>query len=162
MDRKKAIEWMAREIRYLKLAPKVNGCEMTEEWAEQIQIYELAIDALSREEAAEKNVERTTKCSGIRCVMQSGTVDPGNCPVENCPNFTPEKKHGHWIPMDSDGIDQIYKCSACGRIVLTHAYATSMISEYPYCHCGAKMDLGDNNTHEEAVAALKERENNGL
>lgn len=32
------------------------------------------------------------KCSGIRCVMQSGTVDPGNCPVENCPNFTPEKK----------------------------------------------------------------------
>lgn len=44
-DYQKAIEFFLKELEYLKLAPRVNGCEMTKEWQEQIDIYEAAIDA---------------------------------------------------------------------------------------------------------------------
>lgn len=54
-----------------------------------------------------------------------------------------EVRHGKWIDDIRDittvaGIDRKslvgYKCSVCGR---------SEIHKEPYCNCGAKMDLGD-------------------
>lgn len=45
-----------------------------------------------------------------------------------------EPKTGHWIIID-DCEKFIAKCSECGRIE-----DSRMISKYPYCHCGAKMD----------------------
>lgn len=55
MDRKKAIEWMDREIFFLKEMLNVGkDCELKEEFEERIQIYELAIDALSMEETVYK------------------------------------------------------------------------------------------------------------
>ena len=44
-----------------------------------------------------------------------------------------EPKTGHWIIID-DCEKFIAKCSECGRIE-----DSRMISKYPYCHCGAKM-----------------------
>lgn len=41
-------------------------------------------------------------------------------------------KHGRWIQLDRD----IVVCSECGR----HENAL-LVNNYPYCHCGAKMDL---------------------
>lgn len=48
-------------------------------------------------------------------------------------------RHGRWIVT---GAAQYFlaKCSVCGRIE-----DRRRINEYPYCHCGAKMDGGDNN-----------------
>ncbi|MDO5399309.1 MAG: hypothetical protein Q4G33_15450 [bacterium] len=45
-----------------------------------------------------------------------------------------EVKHGKWIPDDY----MYYRCSECGYEHDTPEYIT------PFCpHCGAKMDLGD-------------------
>lgn len=44
-----------------------------------------------------------------------------------------EPKTGRWIIVD-DCEKFIAKCSECGRIE-----DSRMISKYPYCHCGAKM-----------------------
>jgi hypothetical protein len=41
-----AIEFFKNEIVMLKYAPEINGCEMTEEWKRQLEIYKLAISAL--------------------------------------------------------------------------------------------------------------------
>lgn len=50
------------------------------------------------------------------------------------------ERHAHWI---DNGIDyrgaNWYKCSNCGRTVCEH-YSMVVDEEYPYCHCGCKMD----------------------
>ena len=45
-----AINWYTEEIRMLKLAPKINGGEMTKEWQEQIEIHTMALNALREQE----------------------------------------------------------------------------------------------------------------
>lgn len=55
--------------------------------------------------------------------------------------------HGRWLPVNGQWGPKIvrrgYQCSLCGRIENQRE---------PYCHCGAKMDLGgeDNNGSEKA------------
>ena len=44
--KQKAIKWFQQEIRSLELAPKLNGCEMTDEWKEEIEIFRTALEAL--------------------------------------------------------------------------------------------------------------------
>lgn len=55
--------------------------------------------------------------------------------IKNAPSVTPKTKIGHWIIID-DCEYFIAECSECGRIE-----DSRMISEYPYCHCGAKMEV---------------------
>lgn len=49
-----------------------------------------------------------------------------------------EPKTGHWIKMPLIEAGQTYshECSLCGRRILT---TNAGLSEFPYCHCGAKM-----------------------
>ena len=53
--------------------------------------------------------------------------------------------HAHWIPIVSpihvDDIDCYmgYKCSKCDREIWIN-HALNSVTDYPYCHCGAKMD----------------------
>lgn len=44
-----AIKFAENEIKSLELAPKINGCEMTEWWKEQIEIWKTAISALEKQ-----------------------------------------------------------------------------------------------------------------
>ena len=44
---------------------------------------------------------------------------------------------GAW--MNEDGIVNDYFCSCCGRVISVNCKAG--LENYPYCHCGAKMDL---------------------
>lgn len=54
---------------------------------------------------------------------------------ESVRNGTEQKqKTGRWIIVD-DCERFIVKCSECGRIE-----DSRMISKYPYCHCGARME----------------------
>ena len=46
---KKAIKFFEEEITRLENAPKINGCEMTDEWAEQIEICKTAKSALEKQ-----------------------------------------------------------------------------------------------------------------
>ena len=48
-DIQKAIKFAKSEIKSLELAPKINGCEMTEWWKEQIKIWKTAISALEKQ-----------------------------------------------------------------------------------------------------------------
>lgn len=49
-----------------------------------------------------------------------------------------EPKIGHWIKMPLIEVGQSYshECSECGRKILA---MKENLSEFPYCHCGAKM-----------------------
>lgn len=51
-------------------------------------------------------------------------------------------RHGRWEYKSSymdDDFDRVfeYSCSICGRCIQFY----NDIDQYPYCHCGAKMDL---------------------
>lgn len=53
-------------------------------------------------------------------------------------------RHGHWI-FEGCSVEnykeQIYKCSVCDRWVsILESFEYELCAEYPYCHCGAKMD----------------------
>ena len=71
--------------------------------------------------------------------------------IENLPSVKPAPKKGKWIKIHTDEKYDFfgyrvkvatYKCSVCGRtIVDIGTYGcTNRIENYPYCHCGAKME----------------------
>lgn len=49
-DRLKAIAFFKEEVDRIERAPQVNGCVMTEEWAEQLRMCEIAIVLLEEYE----------------------------------------------------------------------------------------------------------------
>ena len=69
----KAIKFAKSEIKSLELAPKINGCEMTEWWKEQIEIWKTAISALEKQIPKKVNIslkgttDWNTKCHGPNC-----------------------------------------------------------------------------------------------
>lgn len=57
-------------------------------------------------------------------------------------------RHGKWIAAKIDATETKFQCSECGREVKCgNDYfmkpTKHVNASYPYCHCGAKMDLGD-------------------
>lgn len=50
--------------------------------------------------------------------------------------------HAKWIFEMRTVQGDRFKCSKCGRIIETGLYAK--LEDFPYCHCGAKMDLEEN------------------
>ena len=49
-----------------------------------------------------------------------------------------EVVHGRWEQVQRWATKAKYRCSVCGREIMS---ATKVnIEKYPYCHCGAKMD----------------------
>ena len=54
--------------------------------------------------------------------------------IKNAPPVIPRPKMGKWLIVD-DCERFIAKCSECGRVE-----DSRMINNYPYCHCGAKME----------------------
>lgn len=46
---KKAIKFFEEEITRLENAPKINGCEMTDEWKEQLEICKTAKSAIEKQ-----------------------------------------------------------------------------------------------------------------
>lgn len=48
-------------------------------------------------------------------------------------------RHGTWLPIVS--YNNTYKCSECGRLLVDITDGLKMVAKnYPYCHCGARMD----------------------
>ncbi len=53
--------------------------------------------------------------------------------------------HAHWVPSEDFGCGvDVYKCSKCGRKIYVPSLLCldemGVIKNFPYCHCGAKMD----------------------
>lgn len=59
----KAIKFFEEEIVRLRKAPEINGCEMTPEWIEQLQIYNTALEALRSCTAPKTNFDRIKNMS---------------------------------------------------------------------------------------------------
>ena len=64
--------------------------------------------------------------------------------LRRLPSVTPQPKMGKWInKYAEDACGERYSywaCSECGRDVgFNLANIEDVLSEYPYCHCGAKM-----------------------
>ena len=54
-------------------------------------------------------------------------------------------RHGRWLFVTSGQMTSAWCCSECGRtVVITcdeELRQSKLEKEYPFCHCGAKMDL---------------------
>lgn len=50
----KALKWFLEESKAIRLAPRINGCEMKPEWAEALEACETAIEALEAVGRSEK------------------------------------------------------------------------------------------------------------
>ena len=68
----RAIRWLTEEVRSLRLAPTVNGCE-PDNWAEQLEVMETCLEAfsaitdlLTRAEAAEAENAALRKMQPVR------------------------------------------------------------------------------------------------
>lgn len=104
---------------------------------------ELCDDCISREA-----VEKITW-------EESSYIDPINAltevreKVRALPPVTPQPKVGRWInKYAEDACGERYSywaCSECGRDVgFNLANIEDVLSDYPYCHCGAKMEVSEN------------------
>lgn len=68
--------------------------------------------------------------------------------LDDLPSIQPKPKTGHWILNDNQGVQAVgyltYHCSECGREISSKYHGKiSLLKEYPYCHCGAKMESED-------------------
>ena len=52
-----------------------------------------------------------------------------------------EVVHGRWEQIQRWSTKAKYRCSVCGREIMSAVKVN--IEKYPYCHCGAKMDGGN-------------------
>lgn len=65
--------------------------------------------------------------------------------IEKLPSVTPKQRTGKWIFNDNQGVQAVgyltYHCSECEREISSKYHGKiSLLKEYPYCHCGAKME----------------------
>ena len=51
-----------------------------------------------------------------------------------------EVVHGRWEQVQRWATKAKYRCSVCGREIMSAVKVNT--EKYPYCHCGAKMDGG--------------------
>lgn len=73
-------------------------------------------------------------------------------PCEDCISRSVQLKvkTGRWIKNKEQGVQAVgyltYHCSECGREISSKYHGkVSLLKEYPYCHCGAKMESEENN-----------------
>ena len=64
--------------------------------------------------------------------------------IKGMPSVQSKPKTGHWILNDHQGVQAVgyktYHCSECGREISSKYHGKlSLITEYPFCHCGVKM-----------------------
>lgn len=60
--------------------------------------------------------------------------------IKKLPSVEPERKSGKWIDISSDDdMEEFYCCSLCKREIIL--YPGETLKDYPYCHCGAKMEV---------------------
>ena len=64
--------------------------------------------------------------------------------IKSMPSVNPQPKTGHWTKEETiDGWDgKSYQCSCCGRSIHLDTVMEDL-DDYPYCHCGTKMEDGE-------------------
>lgn len=60
--------------------------------------------------------------------------------IKDEPSATPKQRTGYWIEIGKYGHN--YQCSECGRVLINILDGKNKVAiHYPYCHCGAKMEV---------------------
>ncbi len=81
--------------------------------------------------------------------LAAGLELAAECRIDDIPaaDVRPER-HGHWVRETGafDKRDNFYHCSECHRTI--NIICGDKLSNYPYCHCGAKMDGKDGNNND--------------
>ena len=91
-------------------------------------------DTISRQAAIDELVKWTHLT--WECLK---TIYPMLNVLEKLPPTQSERKTGHWIEITSN--NHTYKCSVCGRLLVNITDGkNNVVKNYPYCHCGAKME----------------------
>ena len=69
-------------------------------------------------------------------------LDRAENAIGNLPSAEPERKTGRWLELTNT--NHTYVCSVCGRMLVNITDGKNMVSKkYPFCHCGAKMEVED-------------------
>ncbi len=125
------------------------------EIATQVLKQEPCRDAISRKRVVEW-LENATDDS-IEHAIDSN--------LEFIPPVTPQPKMGRWMYDEdkSDWYDTTYHCSCCKRtVVIPYESQKDLYNDYPYCHCGAKMQEESEkwvNLAEDLIPIIDEAEN---
>lgn len=81
-------------------------------------------------------IEHLTRCIEQSKGLMRSVCVAIKCFVEQMP--TVEVVHGRWDQVQRWATKAKYRCSVCGREIMSAVKVN--IEKYPYCHCGAKMD----------------------
>ena len=85
------------------------------------------------------------ECLKIQCDKKERyfDIDDVRKLIVKAPSVEPERKVGKWISISrDDDMEEFYCCSLCKREIIL--YPGETLKDYPYCHCGAKMEGGVN------------------
>lgn len=156
-----AKKWLREELERLHRAPDLNGCPMTQEWAEQIRVFTVALEAIEAQEAVTPPVRLIDANALLRPDESSDRVlvfgarggktlalayELLKLKVEQAPTIEAKPgRHGRWIGIEYDGyadgfpVYDLWECSECGEEVR----GEDVPQTHPFCHgCGAEMDGG--------------------
>ena len=72
MTNEEAIEWMQEEKASFERAPDLNGCPMTEDWQKAIDVYDMAISALRKQETvANRNGLKVVEIDQVKPIVKA-------------------------------------------------------------------------------------------
>lgn len=115
---------------------------------ETVDYTEVAIEALKQEPCG-----NAVSLDGVIDTIEWYRTNPQHFTENNLiedmkglPPVQPKAKTGHWILNDNQGVRAVgyltYHCSECGREIGSKYHGkVSLLKEYPYCHCGSKMEV---------------------
>lgn len=106
MTREEAIRWMEDEKSSLEYAPTLNGCQMTKEWQDAIDVYSMAISALRQQEDV-KDCHQMTNADLIRSMSDEELVKIPYSGAPHCISKEPAKCNRH------DFVDGLSPCEQC-------------------------------------------------
>ena len=100
-------------------------------------------DLISREDAINVAIDTTDDWDGGHNIERANMIVKA---FKNIPSVKP--KTGYWILNEIQCIQAVgcltYYCSECGREISSKYHGKiSLLKEYPFCHCGAKMEVKD-------------------
>lgn len=140
-------------IQALEQEPSVseipNNCEMRDATLEERESIDKYIKSISKPTGVKFGALDQEPCEDV--ISRDAALKPYNdlndedtisvwLVRENIKELPPVKPQtGHWIkmPLIEAGQTFSHKCSLCGRKILVTDVG---LSEFPYCHCGARME----------------------
>lgn len=137
MTREENLHWIDQEIQTWE-----NECQSKHPIKEALYAARKVLEQEPCEDAISRKEVRDTifrECSGEK-------LDIDFAKVLLLQRKIPKPKKGYWIKEESlcgwDG--HSYQCSECGRSIHLDTEMEDL-EDYPYCHCGAKMqEVQDN------------------